>query len=62
MRETFTCNLKDDSKESIDAAKKLMWECASEMGFCGHDEFKLSRVHDHDTGKMGWRLDVNFHT
>lgn len=60
-RQTFTIDLKDNTKESIEAAKKLMFECASEMGFTGYDQFKVQRCKDEDTGQLKWRMDVNFH-
>ncbi len=61
MREMFTCPIDNTKPETIEKAKKIIFETASEMGFTNYDEFVVSKYKDID-GSHKYALNANFNT
>ena len=59
-RQLFTYELKDTMPETIEHAKKEIWSCASEMGFVGHDEFKVVPYNCMVSNMKKYRLEASF--
>lgn len=61
MREFFGCAIPNNTPHEIEKAKKMIGECASEMGF-GHlsGEWNVRQYGDPETGKLEWRVEAVF--
>jgi len=44
MRQVFTCEIKNTDKETVEAAMREMYNCATEMGFSYHDDHIIHRT------------------
>lgn len=60
IRQLFTYPIPDTKPDTVAKAKKEIESCASEMGFIGHEPFKVQKYEE--LGKVGYRLEAIFNT
>lgn len=60
-QQVFTYPLPDTKPETIVKAKKLIYECAGEMGFnANHTPFKIEKYRETETDTIKHRLEATF--
>lgn len=61
-RQVFTCPITNpNNEEEVRKGKKLIYECAGEMGFtANHTPFEIQQFKDHITGETCHRLEATF--